>query len=104
MGSQTFVMDELAITNQLRIPEQIGQAPEHAHDACRVMAMITRRENESAHQVLEAVRPTTVFADVADTFRSYFLGDAAWLPPFEAENWRAEDFKLIQDTLATWFR
>ena len=81
-----------------------SQARKHAHDVCRVMAMITREENELVPRLLKAVRPTPVFADAADTFRNFFLGDEAWVPQIEADMWRAEDFRLIQDTLATWFR
>lgn len=68
------------------------------------MAIITRKESELAPCVLEAVRPTVVFADAADTLRTFFLSDEAWAAQIESEMWRAEDFRLIQDTLATWFR
>lgn len=81
-----------------------SQARKHAHDVCRVMAMTTRAENELTDQVLEAVRPTAVFADAADTLHKFFLSDEAWASQIEADMWRAEDFGLIRDTLATWFR
>ena len=81
-----------------------SQARKHAHDVCRVMAMITRKEGDLAAHVLETIRASAVFADAADTFSKFFGSEEAWGTRIVASTWRPEDLQLIQRTLATWFR
>lgn len=81
-----------------------GQARKHAEDVCRVMAMMTREESELAGNVLDAVRATPVFATATDTFSKFFQNNEGWGAQAVAGKWQIEDFRLIQNTLAAWFR
>lgn len=84
--------------------EEDRQARKHAEDVCRVMAMMTREESETAGNVLDAIRPTPVFAAATATFSAFFQRDEDWGAQAVAEKWRAEDFRLIKNALAAWFR
>lgn len=80
------------------------QARKHAEDVCRVMAMMTRDESEIAGEVLDAVRQSLVFEAAVATFSEFFKTDEDWGSQAVAGRWQREDFQLIQNTLAAWFR
>jgi hypothetical protein len=78
------------------------QAKKHAEDVCRVMAMVTREESDTAAGVLHAVRQAPAYVDAEATFSKFFKTDEGWGSQAVAGVWRREDFQLIRDTLATW--
>lgn len=84
--------------------EEDRQARKHAEDVCRVVAMVTREESETASGVLDAVRQSPVFKTAVTTFSEFFKTDEDWGSQVVAERWRRADFQLIQNTLAAWFR
>ncbi len=80
------------------------QARKHAEDVCRVMAMMTREESELAGNILAVVRPTPAFVAAADAFAVFFQANEHWGSQVVAPKWQVEDFQLIQNLLAIWFR
>jgi hypothetical protein len=102
MRDRRLASQNNAKTAEVREFEE-GQSKKHAQDVCRVVAMITREENELIPQVLNVARATDVFADAAKTFEQYFGSDDTWGTQVVAKVWRAEDLRLIQSTLANWF-
>ena len=81
-----------------------GQARKHAEDVCRVMAMMTREESETASDVLDAVRGSPVFTAAISTFSEFFKTEQGWGSQAVAGRWKPEDFQMIQNTLATWLK
>jgi hypothetical protein len=84
--------------------EEDLQARKHAEDVCRVMAMMTREESETASGILDAVRKSPVFDAGKATFPEFFKTDEGWGSQAVAGWWQADDFQIIQNTLAAWFR
>lgn len=81
-----------------------SQARKHAEDVCRVIGMMTREESETTGVVLDTVRESPVFAVATTTFSEFYKTGEGWGSQAVAEQWQAEDFRIIQNTLATWFR
>jgi hypothetical protein len=79
------------------------QAIKHAQDACRVVAMVTRGENEAITSVLDSIRPSPEFRNAVRLFSESFADDEQWFALVLANDWTAENFSLIRSTLATWF-
>jgi hypothetical protein len=78
------------------------QARKHAEDVWRVMAMLTREENEAAHGTLDAIRKTPAFSAAGSTFSDFFKLDEGWGSRVVARKWRTEDSEIIRNTLAAW--
>ena len=84
--------------------EEEWQARKHAEDVCRVIAMMLLEERELAHDVLAAVRETDVFARASAILADYFETGDDWFSQVVSEKWQREDLRLIQSTLAHWFK
>lgn len=103
MRDRRAASQDAALSAENREQEDL-QARKHAEDVCRVMAMMTREESETAAGVLDAVRQSPVFTAAVATFSEFFKTDEDWGSRVVAERWQREDFQLIQNTLAAWFR
>ena len=80
-----------------------SQAIKHAQDVCRVVALVTRDENETAPTVVEALRATPEFTHATHIFNT-LLTDDERLAAQIAAGWSPEDLKIIRTTLSRWFR
>ena len=80
------------------------QARKHAEDVCRVIAMMTREESEATGVVLDTVRGSPVYEAAKTIYSEFLKTDEGWGSQAVAERWQAEDFQIIQNTLATWFK
>jgi hypothetical protein len=81
-----------------------SQARKHATDLFRIVAMITREENDPIRGVLDAARSTKAFGKAQETFVDLFGKADSWGPRVVAPMWRAEDNQLIHGQLSDWFR
>ena len=84
--------------------EEDLQARKHAEDVCRVMAMMTREESDTASGVLDAVRKSPVFEAATAAFLEFFKTDEDWGSQAATGRWQVDDFQIIRSTLAAWFR
>ncbi len=80
------------------------QARKHAEDVFRIMAMMTREENESVSELLDAMRVSPVYRAAIEAFSQFFKTDEHWGSRAVSGRWQTEDFQMIQTTLATWFK
>jgi hypothetical protein len=80
-----------------------NQAVKHINDACRIVAMMTREENDTAVIVAQQINNTEVFAIARNAFDMCLVNDQAWAPDLVSEFWQPEDFNRIRSTLAAWF-
>lgn len=101
MSDRRLASQDASLSAEARQVESL-QARKHAEDVCRVMAMTTRGESESASDVLDAVRPCPAFAAASGAFSAFFKTDGDWGSQVVAKRWHADDFRLIQSTLAAW--
>jgi len=86
-----------------RQAEGLRQARKHAEDVCRVIAMMTRDERDSATIILDAVRGKPVFADGRSTFSELFKTDEGWGSQAVIDKWENDDFQIIRKTLDDWY-
>lgn len=80
-----------------------GQGIKHAQDVCRVVAMVTRDERDTAGSVCDSIRTTIEFQNAARIFAASFAEDQPWAAQVLVRDWDAEHFTLIRSTLRTWF-
>lgn len=80
------------------------QATKHAQDVCRVVAMVTRKERDQASNVVDVIQTTQVFAHARQTFSEFFETEQGWGTRNVSLMWTSDNFMLIQETLASWFR
>ncbi len=84
-------------------PKERRQAQKHAEDVCRVVAMMTLEERDSADFILASVRDTQVFKDAQSTFSEYFQTNESWGSQAVIDKWENNDFDVIRETLAAWY-
>ena len=77
-------------------------ARKHAIDVCRVLAMMTREENDLANDVLNAIRAMPAFPDAVQIFKEFFEKDEGWGAQVVIRNWQPQDFHSIRSVLASW--
>jgi len=80
-----------------------GQAQKHAADLFRIVAMITREENDGIPSVLHDARSADAFREAQETFGELFGSIDSWGIRVAGSNWREEDSELIQRELSQWF-
>jgi hypothetical protein len=80
------------------------EAMKHARDVARVIAMTTRDERERVHEVITKIRERPFFAEAVVACDQLFLRGDSWGAQVAAQHWKAEDFRVIRDVLADWFR
>lgn len=103
----TAMNDRWILSGNENEPEEKGefshaQAIKHAQDACRVVALVTRDENDSVLSVAEAIRETPEFVKATHILNTLLIGDARLVGEISA-SWSPEDFNLIQKRLSSWF-
>lgn len=79
------------------------QALKHAQDACRVVAMVTREENDLVPEVIAKLQGTVEFKKASAIVRESFISADRWAAQGVSEKWSPESFALIRDTLGRWF-
>jgi hypothetical protein len=82
---------------------QSDQARKHAQDIFRIVAMMTREENEKADEILKAVRGCTAYPSAATAVSQFFKSNDGWGSQAVRQRWQPDDFMAIQNTLAAWF-
>ncbi len=80
------------------------EAMKHARDVGRIIAMTTRDERDSAHEVIAEIRERAYFAEAVAACDQLFLREEGWGGQVAVRHWRTDDFRLIRDVLASWFR
>lgn len=80
-----------------------SQARKHAEDVFRIVAMMTREENERASEILKVVRGSSSYLTAVTTFSQFFKTDENWGSLAIEEKWQSEDFQIIKNALAAWF-
>jgi hypothetical protein len=79
------------------------QAEKHGQDVCRVLAMMTRDENDCTEEIKATLMGTASFQQARRIYAEFFHSDHAWGPRAMAAHWRAEDLSIIRQTLGHWF-
>lgn len=79
------------------------QAVKHANDLFKVIAMMTREENDHIPEVLASVREAECFDTTAHAIAEHFRAEDAWGTQVVRGSWRPEDFESIRRTLGEWF-
>ena len=79
------------------------QAIKHAHDVCRMVAMVSRDESDATPPIIEALRATAEFRRAAVIVTESFANDDQWASMVLPEYWSNESFASIRSTLLTWF-
>jgi hypothetical protein len=80
------------------------EAMKHARDVARIVAMMTRDERERALDVISEIGRRAYFAEAVVACDQLFLREDGWGGQVAARHWRPDDFMLIRDFLASWFR
>lgn len=107
------IMKLAAMRDQWQISQTSAETPDqrrkadfdarkHAIDVCRVLAMMTREENDQAKNVLNAIRTTPVFTDAVQIYKEFFERDEGWGTRVIVGNWQTRDFQSIRSVLAAW--
>ena len=69
-----------------------------------IVAMMTRDERERALEVISEIGDRPYFAEAVAACDQLFLREDGWAGQVAARHWRPDDFRLIRDVLASWFR
>jgi hypothetical protein len=80
------------------------EAMKHARDVARIIAMTSRDERDRADEVIAKIREQAYFADAVATCDQLFVREDGWGAQVAGQHWRADEFNLIRDVLAGWFR
>ncbi|WP_254512824.1 hypothetical protein [Anatilimnocola floriformis] len=79
-----------------------AESHKHARDVFRVIAMLTREENDLVPQIVARFRPMSSFRNAANAFHLMFVSDEQWAAPIVASQWQPADYELIRNLLAQW--
>lgn len=93
--------EDLKESNEYR-SFQRAEAVKHSQDVCRVVAMVTQEERDTAAQVVAAIREQAVFGEATSICGEFFEGDG-WGIRAAGSMWQPEDAALIQTVLRGWF-
>ncbi len=80
-----------------------GEARKHTEDVCRVVAMVTRAEYDTAQEVASALQGSAAFMAARQVFGKYLATDTARAVHLVQSRWTDAQWKLIRNTLAAWF-
>ncbi|MCX7044875.1 MAG: hypothetical protein NTX50_05205 [Candidatus Sumerlaeota bacterium] len=80
------------------------QAKKHAQDVCRVIAMTTRDERDSAESVASAIQEADAFKRAVTIQNDFFQKEDGWGRLVIQTQWLEDDLRAILDTLSSWFR
>ena len=80
------------------------QSDKHAEDLIRVIAMMTRKENDSTGPVLDVLRGTQGFIEASRVYREHFSSEGQWgYQVAYRDGWSAEDLASVRQVLSSWF-
>ena len=80
------------------------QATKHAQDVCRVIAMVTVDERDSANGVVAAIKHEIPFQTAAKIVDSHFRDEQNPAVLSARNNWEQEDLTQIDVFLDSWFK
>ncbi len=80
-----------------------AQATKHALDTCRVIALVTEHERDSANEILSAIKDETPVRTASEILRSIFQDETNPLMASARNSWLAGDYEQIHRILDGWF-
>jgi len=80
-----------------------NQSIKHAHDVCRVVAMMTKDESDASTEVADELKSTHQFERASQIFSEFFTGADMWANEVLADKWLPEDLEIIHRLLRSWY-
>lgn len=79
------------------------QAIKHIGDACRIVAMVTRDENDQIPDVAAVIKASEQFQKAAEIVALSFPEEDGWMSQVLANHWNSAHLTMIRNTLVRWF-
>jgi len=78
-------------------------AIKHGRDVCRVVALVSPDEADGVSEAIEQISQTEEFQEAAGLQADFFQGEQCWATDLVADDWSADDFAVIRETLNSWY-
>lgn len=81
-----------------------AQAVKHAKDVCRIVAMVTRNENDALPMVINSIRSMPQFSKAEKIRADFFQSDGGFGALVTGVDWEPAGMQIIRETLVRWFK